>query len=64
MRKLRPFAWLIIIVNIGLVYTLLSSLQKTSNANEQTGAFIGYLFLSGFLNIILYVLFRVTAKRK
>lgn len=64
MKNLRPFAWFIIIINVGLVYTLISSLQKLSDPNGQTGAFLGYLFLAGFLNIILYVLFRVTAKRK
>ena len=64
MKRFRPFAWFIIIVNIGLFYTLMSSLQKTSDPNGQVGAFMGYLFLAGFLNVILYVLFKVTTKRK
>ena len=63
MRKLRPFAWLIIIVNLGLVYSLFSSLQKLADPNGQAGAFMGYLFVAGFINLILYVLFRITAKR-
>lgn len=64
MKRLRPFAWFIIIVNLGLVYTLFSSLQKLSDPNGQAGAFMGYLFSAGFINVILYVLFRITAKRK
>jgi hypothetical protein len=64
MKRLRPFAWFIIIVIIGLFYTLISSLQDITDPNGQAGAFLGYLFLAGFLNVILYVLFRVTARRK
>jgi hypothetical protein len=61
--KRRPFAYFIIIVNIGLLYSLFSSLQNITDSNGQAGAFIGYLFVSGFINVILYVLFRITAKR-
>jgi hypothetical protein len=64
MKQLRPFAWFIIIVNIGLFYTLISSLQETTDPNGQAGVFMGYLFLAGFLNVILYVLFKVTTRRK
>lgn len=62
--KRRPFAYFIIIVNIGLLFSLFSSLQNISESNGQVGAFMGYLFVSGFVNLILYVLFRITAKRK
>ena len=62
--KRRPFAYIIIIINIGLLYSLFSSLQKISDSNGQVGAFMGYLFTAGFINLILYVLFRITEKRK
>jgi FtsH-binding integral membrane protein len=62
--KRRPFAYFIIIVNLGLLYSLFSSLQKITDSNGQAGAFMGYLFVAGFVNLILYFLFRVTAKRK
>jgi hypothetical protein len=61
--KRRPFAYFIIIVNLGLLYSLFSSLQKITDSNGQAGAFMGYLFVAGFVNLILYVLFRITAKR-
>ena len=62
--KRRPFAYFIIIVNLGLLYSLFSSLQKITDSNGQVGAFMGYLFVAGFVNLILYVLFRITAKLK
>ena len=62
--KRRPFSYFIIIVNIGLLFSLFSSLQKITDGNGQAGAFMGYLFVAGFVNLILYVLFRITAKRK
>ena len=61
--KRRPFSYFIIIVNIGLLYTLFSSLQKISDGNGQAGAFMGYLFVAGFINLILYVVFKISAKR-
>ncbi len=62
--KRRPFAYFIIIVNIGLIISLFSSLKNITDGNGQAGAFMGYLFVAGFTNLILYVLFRITAKRK
>jgi hypothetical protein len=62
--KKRPFAYFIIIVNIGLLFSLFSSLKNITDSNGQAGAFMGYLFVAGFTNIILYVLFKITAKRK
>ena len=62
--KRRPFAYFIIIINIGLLYSLFSSLQKISDSNGQVGAFMGYLFTTGFINLILYILFRITEKRR
>jgi len=61
--KRRPFAYFIIIVNVGLIFSLFSSLKNITDGNGQAGAFMGYLFVAGFTNIILYVLFRITAKR-
>jgi hypothetical protein len=61
--KRRPFSYFIIIVNIGLLYTLFSSLQKIGDGNGQAGAFMGYLFVAGFINLILYVVFKISAKR-
>ena len=64
MKKRRPLAWVIIIVNLGLIYSLFTSLQNLNDPNGQAGAFIGYLFVAGLVNIILYVIFRITEKRK
>jgi len=61
--KRRPFSYFIIVVNIGLLYSLFSSLQKISDGNGRAGAFMGYLFVAGFVNLILYVLLRVTSKK-
>jgi hypothetical protein len=61
--KRRPFSYFIIVVNIGLLYSLLSSLQEISDENGQSGAFMGYILVAGFINLILYVLFKISAKR-
>jgi hypothetical protein len=62
--KRRPFSYFIIIINLGLFYTLFSSLQKISDGNGQAGAFMGYLFVAGFINLILYVVFKISAKHR
>jgi len=64
MKKLRPFAWFIIIVNIGLLYSLYSTLKWDDSSDFLIGAVFSYLIVAGFINLILYVLFRITAKRK
>jgi len=64
MRKLKPIAWFIIIVNVGLIYSLNSTLKWDDNTDFRVGAIFSYLIVAGFINLILYVLFKITAKRK
>ena len=63
MKKIRPLAWFIIILNIFLLYRLFSQLKTDDDMYFQAGAFMGYMFLAGFLNVVLYIIFRITEKR-
>ena len=62
MKKLRPLAWLIIILNVALLYRLFSQLQTDDDQYYQAGAVLGYMFLAGFVNIILYIFLELLKK--
>jgi hypothetical protein len=63
MKQLRPFAWFIIIVNVGLLYSLGSTLKWDDDSDFRIGAVFSYLIVAGSINLILYILFRITTKR-
>ena len=63
MKRIRPIAWVIIILNVVLLYRLLVQFETDSDQYYQAGAFVGYMLLAGFMNVILYIIFRITEKR-
>ena len=63
MRKIRPIAWVMIILNVWFLYALFTTLGNNSDEYYQTGALLGYMFAAGFINVVLYIIFRITEKR-
>jgi hypothetical protein len=63
MKRIRPLAWVIIILNVVLLYRLLVQFETDSDQYYQVGAFVGYMLLAGFMNVVLYIIFRITEKR-
>ena len=53
----------IIILNIVLLYHLLAQLETDSDQYYQAGAFVGYILLVAFINVVFYMIFRITEKR-
>jgi hypothetical protein len=62
-KKIRPLAWFMIILNVILLYRLFAQLKTDDDMYYQTGAVVGYMLLAGFLNVVLYIIFRITEKR-
>lgn len=63
MKRIRPIAWVIIILNVVLLLRLLTQLETDSDQYYQVGAFVGYMLVAGFMNVVLYIIFRITEKR-
>jgi hypothetical protein len=63
-RRLRPLAWLIIIVNIFFLWQLFKQFQSDDDDYYRAGALVAYMLKAGFATIVLYVFFRITEKRK
>jgi hypothetical protein len=65
MRNLRPFGWLILVFNVYYSYTFAKGVIDLGQDDLAVGlyAFLSIIFWA-VANIILYVLYRVTAKNK
>jgi hypothetical protein len=65
MRRIRPFGWVIIAFNIYYLVQFSIDVSELSDSAVSAGV---YIFLSlifwTLLNVILYVIYRVTAKNK
>jgi len=68
MKNIRPMGWLIIVFNAYYLYAFskgVVDLSAEGGSDTSVGIYaIFSLFVWAVLNIILYVLFRVTAKKK
>lgn len=70
-RSIRPLGWIIIIFNVFWVYRLLKGLYEIGLSGQSDGMIgltailfiITWLIVSAAVNIILYVIYRVTNKR-
>jgi hypothetical protein len=71
-RNLSPMAWVIIIFNVYMVYRLLAGLYEIGldgQSDSVTGVtafffIMFWLLLLTAINVVLYVLFRVTSRKK
>jgi hypothetical protein len=65
MRKIRPFGWVIIAFNIYYLVQFSIGLSELSDSALSAGVYM-FLALSfwAVLNVILYVIYKVTARNK
>ena len=63
MKSIKPFAWVIIAVNIYFAYLFFKGAFELEQDNLALGMFaITFLFIWAVVNVILYVIYRVTSK--
>ena len=66
MKNIRPFAWVIIALNVYFFLSFFLNID-TSSTSDSTATGIGFIILMFWLaimNTILYVLYRITATKK
>lgn len=68
MKDLRPFAWVIIGINALLFYSFISGVAELGSDGSSDVAAGIYIFIAliilAVVNIVLYVLYRVTGTKK
>ncbi len=68
MRNIRPFGWVIIAINVYFLYALSKGVYEIGNDDGSDAAVGIYVFVSlivwAVINVVLYVLYRVTGGKK
>ena len=68
MRNIRPFGWVIIVLNVYFLYALfngVSQLDSDGSGDTATGIYIFmFIIIWALINIVLYVLYRVTGGKR
>ena len=65
MRNIRPFGWVIIAFNVYFLYAFSRGIADLDDNDIAIGFYsLMSLFIWAVINVILYVLFRVTGKGK
>ena len=64
MPKLRPFAWVIIALNIYFLYVFFSDVDGTESDTALGLGFMFLMFWLAIMNVVLYVIYRVTGTKQ
>jgi len=67
MRNIRLFGWVIIAFNIWWFFNLIQSIGDSAEQGDSFGvgaSVIVWFIFATFINIVLYILYRVTARNK
>jgi uncharacterized membrane protein len=64
MRKLRPFAWVIIAINLYFIGFFFWDYDVNADATANGIGLMVLIFWLAMLNTVLYVIFRVTSGKK
>jgi hypothetical protein len=64
MKNIRPFGWVIIGLNAYFLISFFSNVKTTDSSTVVGFAFIILMFWLAIMNVVLYVLYRVTGKGK
>jgi hypothetical protein len=64
MRNIRPFGWVIIALNVYFVYSFFSGYDPNDGDTANGIGFMFLLFFLAIMNVVLYVLYRVTGGKK
>ena len=64
MKDIRPFGWVIIGINALIVVNFFYGISGEDDSTVIGLAFIFSLFISAIINIPLYIIYRITDKKK
>ena len=64
MKGIRPFGWVIIILNIYFFFNFFKDYDPSAGDTANGVGIIVFFFMMAIINTVLYILFRVTAKKK
>lgn len=64
MRDIRPFGWVIIVINAYIFISFFSSYDVNADDTSNGIGIMVLIFFLALLNTFLYVLYRVTATKK
>lgn len=64
MKNIRPFGWVIIALNVYFVYSFFSGYDPNAGDTANGIGFMFLLFFLAIMNVVLYVLYRVTGGKK
>lgn len=64
-KNIRPFGWIIILINLYMLYWFSSGVTSLSDSATSVGIFfLMFMFIWALINVPLYVLYRVTGGKK
>ena len=61
MRNMRPFGWVIVALNVYFVWTFFSGVEPSDSDASLGFGFVFLLFWLAIMNVVLYVIYRVTS---
>jgi hypothetical protein len=64
MKNIRPFGWVIIALNVYFLYSFFSGVDSTDSDTALGIGFIFLMFWLAIMNVVLYVIYRVTGTKK
>lgn len=64
MKNIRIFGWVIIAINVYIIFNFLLGVSGEDDATVTGLSFIFLMFILAVINIPLYVIYRITDKKK
>ena len=64
MKSIRPFGWVIIALNVYFLYAFFSDVDATDSDTALGLGFMFLMFWLAIMNVVLYVIYRVTGTKK
>ena len=64
MKSIRPFGWVIIALNVYFLYAFFSDVDATDSDTALGLGFIFLMFWLAIMNVVLYVIYRITGTKK
>jgi hypothetical protein len=64
MKNIRPLGWVIIVINSYLILNFFLTIDQNNSDAVNGFAFIFLMFVLAIIDVPLYILYRVTGKKK
>lgn len=63
-KEIRPFGWFIVLLNLYFLWSFLADVNASENSETLGIEFIFLVFLLALMNVVLYVIYRVTGDKR